>query len=85
MQVFVFQSGMDRDITGFTADRSGRNLPAEYGPWKPIGNSAQRISDHAKDAASDANMVLGGIARDGYFLTRAAVHVTSHPIPHGHA
>ena len=39
--VFLFFSQVDRDLLGFTADKTGSNLPPEYAPWKhALGGAA---------------------------------------------
>jgi hypothetical protein len=33
MSIYLFASGKNRNLIGFTEDALGQNLPEEYGPW----------------------------------------------------
>lgn len=68
MRVFVFISGRDRDVVGFTANQRGANLPPDYAPWNPAAAGGAVLLGDDADHVSDANIVLDGIRRDGYFL-----------------
>lgn len=83
MQVFIFQSGKDSDVAGFTAQRDGGNLPADFAPWKPLGGSVMQIGDSIAGVTDNAGAVLGGIRRDGFYLGRTEVRVMRIG-PHGH-
>ena len=67
MRVFVFISTTDRDVLGFTADQAGANLPPEYAPWTPATEGGAVLVHNAEDE-SDADIVLYGIRRDGFFM-----------------
>jgi hypothetical protein len=83
MQVFIFRSEKDSNIVGFTAQRDGGNLPAEFAPWTAQGNSA--IQSGAASSSGGADAVQQGIKYDGYFLTTFEVSATYRPPPRGGA
>jgi hypothetical protein len=83
MQVFIFHSEKDSDVAGFTAQRDGSNLPAEFAPWKPLGGSVMQVGDNIVGVTDNANAVLDGIKRDGFYLGRSEVRITRIG-PHGH-
>jgi hypothetical protein len=67
MRVFVFISTKDRDVLGFTANQAGANLPSEYAPWAPATEGGTVLMGDAENE-SDADIVLHGIQRDGFFM-----------------
>ena len=67
MRVFVFISARDQDVLGFTADQVGANLPREYAPWT-AATEGGAVLVHDVESESDADIVLGGIRRDGFFM-----------------
>jgi hypothetical protein len=67
MRVFVFISAKDRDVLGFTADQAGANLPREYAPWTAATEGGAVLVRDA-ESESDADIVLDGIRRDGFFM-----------------
>jgi hypothetical protein len=67
MRVFVFISTKDRDVLGFTAGQAGANLPPEYAPWTPATEGGA-VLVHDAESESDADIVLDGIRRDGFFM-----------------
>jgi hypothetical protein len=81
MQVFIFRSEKDTDVVGFTAQRDGRNLPVEYAPWKSLGGNAIQTGDNLAGVTSGADNVREAIRRDGFYLGRSEVRVTSRSIP----
>jgi hypothetical protein len=78
MQVFIFSSEKDGDIVAFTEDPDGRNLPVELAPWHALSGSAMQIRPGNRPTGVSGNMdaVTDGIARDGFYLTRAEVQST---------
>ncbi|MCA0320254.1 MAG: hypothetical protein LCH88_19520 [Proteobacteria bacterium] len=65
MLVFVFEGA--GEAYALTCDESGRNLPLERGPWRPVG--AINMQDgEAPRAGLDTAAALAAIARDGYHL-----------------
>jgi hypothetical protein len=81
MQVFVIQSSQDRDIAGFTMERDGKNLPTEFAPWSSLGGRDIGMGDNIAGVSGGGSAVLGGIARDGFFLARLEERVTHIPLP----
>jgi len=74
MHVFIFQSRVRPDLTGFTTWRTGSNLPEELGPWAFMGQGAMHAGDPVTGVYGGANTVLAGIERDGFYVARADVH-----------
>lgn len=54
-------------MLGFTADQAGANLPPVYAPWT-AATEGGAILVHDAESESDADMVLDGIRRDGFFM-----------------
>ena len=71
MQIFVFGSEKDDDLAAFTRDRDGKNLPSEFGPWKPLGGSFIRANTDVGAVSVGADAILTGIDEDGFFLAWA--------------
>jgi hypothetical protein len=71
MQIFVFRSDKDNDVFGFTGERHGRNLPAEFAPWTPLGHNEMTVGNKVSGVTGGADAVTKGIARDGFFVARA--------------
>jgi hypothetical protein len=71
MQVFTFRSERDGEVTGFTDQRFGGNLPSTFSPWKPIGPLDVQNGDALAGVPGGGNAVLGGIRRTGFFLSRS--------------
>jgi hypothetical protein len=67
MKVFVFISAKDWDVLGFTADQVGANLPREYAPWT-AATEGGAVLVHDAESETDADIVLDGIRRDGFFM-----------------
>ena len=61
MDVYLFLSGSTWNVSAFTADQSGANLPAEYAPWTPA-NGGRVMLAGAEDPVSRA------VSKDGFFL-----------------
>lgn len=68
MHIFVFYSRIDTEVLGFTHDATGRKLPPEYAPWESAAAGGAVLLGDDPDHVSDANIVLDGIRRDGFFL-----------------
>lgn len=66
MQVHVFK-GLGKWY-GFTADRTGMNLPAAQGPWAFVRTEDMDRGENPRVAVSTED-VLTGIAALGYFVT----------------
>jgi hypothetical protein len=66
MMVFVFQSGADQDVFGFTRDEDGANLPAEFEPWQQTGSQAMPVGAQPHDP------LVRALDTDGYYLARAS-------------
>jgi hypothetical protein len=79
MQVFVYQSETYRDVFGFTPDSAGANLPADFGPWKPVGNTAMRTGEVLVGVAGGSDVVMDGIAQEGFYLGRTPISISFLP------
>jgi hypothetical protein len=73
MTIFLFQSGYDAEVFGFTSDAAGKNLPAEFSPWTRDGEgSAMRIGVGEGLAGAGASAaVIRAVKRDGFYLARS--------------
>ncbi len=69
MEVFVF-SGVG--AFGFTRDRNGANLPAEFGPWK-FRNSVVMNAGEGQRIGVNTEECLADIARQGFHVTNAKI------------
>lgn len=82
MRAYIFQSEKDADVVGFTPQRDGGNLPAEFGPWQALGGGqAIQTGEHLAGVNGGGDAVQVGIQRDGFFLARTEVRITHHTSP----
>jgi hypothetical protein len=58
MLVFIFQSEKDNRRFGFTTDSSGKNLPAEYAPWRIFGGRTLFAGQALSWGSSDAILAI---------------------------
>jgi hypothetical protein len=70
MLLFTFVSDKDTDILGFTPDRTGASLPAEWGPWNPLGTGTLPASVGLA-GIGHSEPVQEAIRKDGYYVVRA--------------
>lgn len=77
MQVFVFGSARDDDVSAFSKEKDGRNLPADFSPWLLLGSGIIERWDTLAGVIGGGAAALEGITRDGFFLTRAADYVAA--------
>jgi hypothetical protein len=64
MTIFVFNSGRDPDVVGFTRSQNGANLPPQYAPWHPAADGGAVMLG----GDTDASTVMAGIRREGFYL-----------------
>ena len=81
MQVFIFQSEKDTDVSAFTSEKDGANLPAEFAPWKPRGTSVIQTGKSLIGVVGGTDVVMGGIEKDGYCLLRTAINIERRVVP----
>jgi len=83
MKLTLFRSAKEPDIFGFTADMTGSNLPAEFGPWLKAGEStsAQTYAGTSLDGLASSDPVIKAVERDGFYLARSGVTVAPTPDP----
>ncbi|HTW72351.1 MAG TPA: hypothetical protein VME47_20885 [Acetobacteraceae bacterium] len=90
MKIYIFQSGKEPDMVGFTVDVAGANLPAALAPWsawtawtaseeEAAIETSPEASDPATAGASAA--AIAAIERDGFYVARAETiaHMTGIP------
>jgi hypothetical protein len=69
MTIYLYASGKNRNLIGFTEDASGQNLPEEYGPWylsnEDIGMAGIDGTDPITQRVRESGFVLA---------TKATIH-----------
>lgn len=61
---------------GFTADETGANLPAEFGPWKRSEQGAAEIGhDNSLAGVGASGPVLAAVQREGFYMARSRIVV----------
>ena len=68
MKVYVFRSGRDPEVYGFTSEVTGSNLPADLEPWQAQGGAMPATQATASD------MILETLRDRGFYLMRSALH-----------
>jgi len=71
MEVFVF-TGVG--ASGFTQDKTGANLPAQYGPWT-FRNSVVMNAGEGQRIGVNTEQCLADIQRHGFHVTDARIVV----------
>ncbi|MFL5255354.1 MAG: hypothetical protein ACJ8AI_21160 [Rhodopila sp.] len=90
MKVYIFQSGKEPDVVGFTVDATGANLPASLAPWSAWTEwtaskeeaAIEAVHDDANPADLGASAAgIAAIGRDGFYVVRAGTiaHMTGIP------
>ncbi|MBV9376127.1 MAG: hypothetical protein JO320_13905 [Alphaproteobacteria bacterium] len=81
MRVFIFRSGKDLYVIGYSQVSDGRNLPEEFAPWVSLGDGAiQRGQSLAGVGLADP--AIDAIKREGFFVAkRGDVIVTRQTLP----
>jgi hypothetical protein len=69
MQVFIFQAEKDLHHFAFTGHRTGANLPADLGPWRPI-RAGDKSSYAGISAVEWSDVARNAIAAEGYYTVR---------------
>jgi hypothetical protein len=68
MRIYLFTSITQPNVSAFTSDSTGENLPAAYAPWQPSGNGS------AIPLGDSIDVVLGTVQRDGFCLMDGSLH-----------
>jgi hypothetical protein len=76
MAIFLFRSAKEPDVFGFTADPAGANLPAELGPWHKAGTGTAAQS-YAGSSLDGLDPVIKAVGRDGFYLARSGLTISS--------
>jgi hypothetical protein len=80
MKVYIFQSGKQPDVVGFTVDETGGNLPTALAPWSAwtawTASEEEAAIEAAPEAADPADLgasasAIAAIERDGFYVARA--------------
>lgn len=79
MKITLFRSTVASDIFAFTADETGANLPGQLAPWQKAGHSAsaRAYAETSLDGLPSSDPVIKAIERDGYYLARSGLNVSS--------
>ena len=79
MAIFFFRSAKEPDVFGFTADPSGANLPAEFGPWQRTGTgiAARSYAGSSLDGLASSDPVIKAVDRNGFYLARSGLAATA--------
>jgi hypothetical protein len=73
MRVHIFQG--EDGLYDFTPQDDGRNLPAEYSPWRPF-KSVEMFPDRAaKRIGANEAEVLAAIKRQGYCISDVRIEI----------
>ena len=83
MRLSLFKSTKETDLFGYTADPSGGNLPAEFGPWQKAGEGspAEAHAGHKPNGLSPSDPISMAVERDGFYLVRSGVAINQAPRP----
>jgi hypothetical protein len=83
MNIYLFRSTKEPDIFGFTADSTGGNLPDEFGPWRAAGggSAAQAYAGSSLDGQAASDPVVKALERDGFYLARSGLTISTAPEP----
>lgn len=75
MEISLFRSCTEPAVFGFTADPTGCNLPAEFGPWLKAGagTAAQTYAGDCLDGIALSDPIIRAVDSDGFYLTRSGV------------
>jgi hypothetical protein len=81
MAISLFRSTKEPGVFGFTADPTGANLPAEFAPWQRSGSgtAAQAYAGSSLDGLAASDPVVKAVERDGFYLARSGVTISSPP------
>jgi hypothetical protein len=79
MAISLFRSTKAPDVFGFTSDPTGSNLPDEFGPWRSAGTAtaAQAYASNSLEGLALSDPVLKAVERDGYYLARSGITISS--------
>ncbi len=77
MNVFIFRSKTSKALIAITPDNTGKNLPAEQGPWNPTLSGAITLGNGTSGIGGEERIITA-IQRDGFFLHSL---VTSEMVP----
>jgi hypothetical protein len=83
MAISLFRSIKEPEVFGFTADPTGTNLPAEFAPWQKSGGgtAAQAYAGGSLDGLAASDPVVKAVQRDGFYLARSGLTISSAPDP----
>ena len=73
MKLYVFSGS--GEFYGLTEDKTGDNLPSDYGPWKDFKTIKMNEGELAR-AGVNTDKALTDIESKGYHLTKAQISFT---------
>ncbi len=62
MRAYLFASDLDPSVNAFSELATGRNLPAEYAPWRALNGATSLLVGPA------SVQILEAMKRDGFYL-----------------
>jgi hypothetical protein len=75
MKVYMFHSGKNHEMYGFTPDKNGANLPADLAPWTKHSELDVNLGEPPRTGVPTED-ILDGIKRDGFLVAGVRITVT---------
>jgi hypothetical protein len=72
MEVFIFKGV---GVHGFTSDQTGKNLPAEFGPWNFIRSEAMNAGEGPRIGVNTDDCLVD-IERKGFHISDAQIVIS---------
>ena len=79
MKIYIFRSRSVADLYGATQDKTGANLPEQYGPWEFHSGPHEWKIGGGPLIGVNVDEAVAAIEKAGYFLWKATV--TSRIVP----
>ena len=73
MRVYLFVSERDTNVSAFTSDDTGGNLPADYGPWRALNGGRGMFLGSVSDRIAIT------VKLTGYFLVTGRSRKVDNP------
>jgi len=71
MKVYVFRTKSHKCIGGFTQDKTGANLPNNYGKWS-LDNELE-INENSSLIGASPKEIISDIEKQGYSIQEAKI------------
>jgi len=75
MQLYLFQSGIEPEVFGLTADAAGLNLPSAFKPWQRYGNALNVCASKVVTSANSSDTIIRTVQREGFYLARGGIKI----------